>query len=72
MTFTVLKNVGAPSGNNGAKYPFRDMEVGDAFDAPANLRVRISSAAAIFASRNNVKFSIRKQADGCVRVFRVA
>lgn len=85
MTFTIIKNAPIPAKDTGpknriSKYPFAEMELGDAFDVPleakktiAAIRGRISNAAATFCKKNvGFKFTTRKMPDGCIRVWRIA
>ena len=74
--FKIEKNVPMPEvGPNpkAPKYPWRQMEVGDSFVAPAASQRSICANAKITADRmgNGVQFTTQKQADGSVRVWRV-
>jgi len=75
--FEIRKNIPIPTvrkaGGRSAKYPFRDMEVGDSFeeamsDAEAK---QVQRAAAAYARRNGVKFTTRRSDTG-VGVWRIA
>ncbi len=52
-----------------AKYPFREMDIGDSFWAEKTSSVR--GAAVSFGLRHGKKFSSRKEGDG-YRIWRVA
>lgn len=74
MTYTIVKNAPPVSESwaRGNKYPFRQMEVNDAFDLPVEARANVTGAAHAYGSRNNKKFSVRKIGDGTYRCQRVA
>ena len=80
--FEIIKDAGpVPKGARSAKYPFADMEIGDAFDVPLSggkhitgsdmSRVRVQSSAIGAGKRLGMKFSIRQLPDK-IRVWRVA
>lgn len=77
MNYKIERNVPVPKSTAGAraKYPFREMKIGDSFFAPATQgmnRNRIASAATYFGIRHpGYRFSIRK-VEGGWRVWRVA
>ena len=68
--FKIEKGIQVP-GNNQTKYPFRDMDVGDSFVVPSELRTRVAVRARQWGVHNNKKFTVRKT-DGVIRVFRIA
>ena len=72
MMFEVIKNAGVPESKR--KYPFPQLEVGDAFDAPVASRNRISSCCLSWAKNNNptAKFTVRALDENTVRCTRVA
>lgn len=73
MTFQIIKNApDAPIKGQRGKYPFGQLEVGDAFDAPLSDRASISACAPVFGKRHGMKFATRKVSDDTVRTFRVA
>jgi hypothetical protein len=55
-----------------AKYPFRELEVGQSFFVPDGKKNRIASAASSIAKRigNGTKFTLRS-VDGGIRVWRI-
>lgn len=65
----IIKNAGPPKRYH--KYPFAQMEVGDAFDLPLSERVRVTSAYSGHIKRHGGKFAIRKLNAENIRVFRV-
>lgn len=80
--FEIIKDAGpVPKGKRSAKYPFADMEIGDAFDVPlagekhitgSDLnRVRLQTSATGAGKRFGMKFTIRQLADK-IRCWRVA
>lgn len=58
-----------PAGNT--KYPFAQLEVGDAAIISADAK-RVASAAGVWAGRNGGRFVTRSQPDGRTLVVRVA
>lgn len=66
-----LAPVGRP-----AKYPFRQMSIGDSFLAKGTLAssrgCAAYGAAKVFGSRNGMKFVGETQGDGTVRIWRIA
>lgn len=54
-------------GQNGSKYPFAEMDVGDSFAGPKLVR----PAAFAYAKEHHVTFKTRTEGDG-VRVWRIA
>lgn len=80
--FEIIKDAGpVPKGGREPKYPFRNMKIGDAFDAPLSgkkhitgsdmNRVRVQASAAGAAKRLGMKFTIR-QLPAAIRCWRVA
>lgn len=57
-------------GKTKPKYPWLEMKVGQSF-VVQNPPVGFRSNAHVFGSRNKMKFSVRKQPDGSMRVWRV-
>jgi hypothetical protein len=76
MSFTIESGIPMPkrtAGRSGSKYPFADMEVGDSFAIPGDVKAAtIRSAVGAFTKRNPDagKFAVRGTGDG-LRVFRV-
>lgn len=72
--FKIEKNVPlTPSRGRLAKYPFREMEVGDSFHIPSPVFPRlVNSAAYNFGKKRGWKFAFRKQNDGTYRCWRTA
>lgn len=80
--YEIIKN--APPMGPRSRYPFADMEVWDAFDAPDDRGVdawggsirqsTINSCARAWAKRRSpgAKFTIRKQPGGIIRCQRIA
>ena len=80
--FEIIKNAPPPIG--GSKYPFRLLEVNDAFDAPRDKgktksgsdkrQNYISNAAVYWAKRYNptAKFTVRLHDEHTVRCHRIA
>lgn len=71
--FQIIKNAPMPSrcASRNA-YPFREMEIGDAFDVPFSLKDKVSASASYFGTRYGKKFSVRKIDAETLRVFRTA
>ena len=65
--YEIEKGVPLPAHGN-ARYPFRDMAVGDSFVSDRNISAAVSEA----GKRLGLKFICRKQPDGSFRVWRVA
>lgn len=56
-----------------SKYPFAEMEVGDSFATDKPCRGTTISGSINFAAKKlGYKFTSRKQADGTIRVWRIA
>lgn len=58
--YKIVKGVQTPPtlfGGRRRKYPFGDMEVGDAFSAPNGERHRVSSAASMYGRRTGKSFT---------------
>lgn len=68
--FEIRKNVPIPTvrrtGGRVAKYPFRDMSVGDSFEADMSEAEakQVQRAAAAYARRNKCKFITRRSNTG--------
>lgn len=79
--FEIEKAIPLPPSSYGGgrkcKYPWSDMGPGDSFVVPLNgesasvIRRRISSAAAIYGKRKNLKFTMRITEQG-IRVWRIS
>jgi hypothetical protein len=79
--FEIKKGLSLPARDTKTKYPFAQMEVGDAFDVPAShpsaTRVsggsaaRVQSSAHSWGRLNGRKFNTRRLPDGVVRIQRV-
>lgn len=52
-------------------YPFRNMNVGDSFDAPIETFHRVQNAAIVWGRRNGKRF-VTRRVDGVARCWRVA
>lgn len=57
-----------------AKYPWKEMNVGDSFVFPETVKITSVYAFATQANKNHAprKFATRKQADGTYRCWRIA
>ncbi len=53
-----------------ASYPFRKLNIGDSFIVPKELAPRVRRAAHCAGKRQNKKFRVQTQPDGCVRCWR--
>lgn len=54
------------------RFPFSLMDVGDSFAVPADIKKTIiATSASIYGRRNEKKFSVRKDAAGQLRCWRV-
>lgn len=72
MTIKIEKGVPLiPKRFESHVYPFREMEIGDSFQLPAEEARRLRGAANVFSKRHKVKFSVRMVSGG-VRVWRTA
>lgn len=69
--FAIEKNIPVPDWRVRARYPFKDMQVGDSFLIPQGDRKKVYPAASAAGARHGKKFAVRKVDDG-VRVWRVA
>ena len=75
MSYTIESGIPMPkrtAGRSGSKYPFADMEVGESFAVPGDVKAAtIRSAVGAFAKRNPEvgKFAVRGTDDG-LRVWR--
>lgn len=54
------------------KYPFADLNVGDAFDAPVGERKSLSQSAYKYGKSNNMRFTVHCISDTHVRCWRMA
>lgn len=59
MDFEIIKNAVDTEYVN-AKYPFKDMEVDDAFDLPSSKVKKIRKAAWLYSGTHGGSFSVRK------------
>lgn len=66
----IEKGVPVPSPPMRAKYPFKDMEVGDSFFVSSEYIDKVRSSAASYARAHGMKFTTRQEGDG-LRVWRV-
>ncbi len=73
-TFSVESNIPLTPPQIGRRsvYPFGSMKVGDSFVADALNKNRVASAMSRDGERNNRKFTMRKQPDGTIRIWRIA
>jgi len=70
--FKIEKNVPAPIKRHPSTiYPYGEMEVGDSFFAPEEMKTRLRTAATVFKRKTGRNFTIR-QVEGGIRVWRVA
>jgi hypothetical protein len=62
MTREIKKSVPVPPGSVSNKYPFGEMDIGDAFDVSAEELQNVRTAASWFAKRkgNGLAFTVRK------------
>lgn len=59
------------TGRNAQIYPFSKMAVGDSFVLPENMRRKVAPCASKYQLRHpGVQFSIGKQGDGTIRIWR--
>lgn len=70
QNFQIEKNVPAPSAGN-AKYPWRQMAIGDSFFVPNVSTQKMSNAASARKTRGVGTFTCRAE-EGGVRVWRIA
>lgn len=71
MTYAIEKGIPIPDiTTREAKYPFRDMGVGDSFLAPKHQAGTIRAAAAYYRRRHHLKFLIKHVESDQVRVWR--
>lgn len=61
-----------PKRGRTAKYPFREMAVGDSFEIRVDKIADTQNASRVFAHRNRWKLSCRQMLDGTWRCFRLA
>lgn len=78
MTFSIDKDIPAPGSKGSdarARYPFRDMDVGDSItvrDADGfNAARKASEAATMYGRRNGKVFTCRTIEEGTVRIWRI-
>ena len=69
--FVIEKNVPIPLGHAAAKYPLREMEIGDSFFVPGIGKASDFSASYMAGKRLGRKFTIRA-VEGGIRVWRIA
>lgn len=71
--FEIEKGVPAPSAPRNAKYPFRNMEIGDSFFVPDDKASEdaLRSSASAFGKHNSIKLKV-KRVEGGLRVWRIA
>ncbi len=73
MEYKVDKDIPIPPARSTlARYPFADMEPGDTFAVPAEENKKVRLAAHSYGKRHGKAFTIRRQEDGTVRVWRTA
>lgn len=71
--FEIIKNADLPKQRQGSpKYPFAELEVGDAFDVPSEMSRKVRSASSHWAKNNGRKLTCRELPDGSLRVYRAA
>lgn len=56
----IIRGYGLPKTEGSGKYPFAELEVGDAFKFPGATQGRLSSAACKHAEKYGGKFAVRK------------
>lgn len=72
-TYTIIKNVELPKPRcRKAKYPFAEMEIGDAFDVPVSQSNNARTAAFQYGKRHGGSFTARKISADIARCYRVA
>ena len=69
-TAAIEKGIPVPTNGRRAKWPWKDMEIGDSFLIPDAKQKNVQPMASIAGSRLSRRF-IARQADGGVRVWRV-
>lgn len=70
--FKIEKNVTRPSEVEGRySFPFKEMKVGDSFAFSVDVYPNVMSASSYAGKRNGMKFSVRKQAKGEYRCWRI-
>lgn len=74
MVIAVDKNVPMPDfpGRGGKKYPFAEMEVGDSFVLPPNVKSPYAASGNGAVMLPGRKFKSKKMPNGVWRVFRVS
>lgn len=75
MSYKIIKGAAMPPPGGGwrNKYPFPEMQVGDAFDLPIDMRTKAASATGSYSKHHpEYKFSIRKIDENTIRCWRVA
>lgn len=58
--YSIIRGYGVPKGGNAWKYPFADMNIGDAFAVKDATRNRLSAAATKHAQKYGGKFTVRR------------
>jgi hypothetical protein len=74
MVFVIEKGIPLPegaAGRPGDKYPFKNMEVGDSFAFPKEVRAAVARSAHYYGKAQNKKFSTRA-VDDTARCWRVS
>ena len=59
--FKIEKSVPLTKGRNS--YPFPQMEIGDSFALPSELRISVSNAATAWGKVNGRKFTVQRDGD---------
>jgi len=72
MEFKIEKNVPAPPTTSLMRWPFGEMEIGDSFTVPVELRERCRSAAGAYQRQHpDWKYTLQKENDTTWRLWRV-
>lgn len=58
--YSIIRGYGVPEGGTPLKYPFADMNIGDAFAVKGATRNRLSAAASKRAKKYGGKFTVRR------------
>lgn len=67
----IEKNIPIPERGWKRKYPFGNMDIGDSFLVDADGSNKAISAAKMYGMRHGLKFTSKKQDDGCARIWRI-
>ena len=71
--FKIIKDAAPPPAlGHRTRWPFDQMEIGDAFDAPMLKRNNLAWACTQRKNRNGEEYTVRKISDDTVRVWRIA